>query len=78
VVLVVMLAPKIKSLAFVVLTAPLFAVLPVPIAPAVTSTGPVVASPLYSKIRISTYMAATVNLTVTVFAFAADPTIFLA
>jgi hypothetical protein len=61
-------APKISSFADVVVAEPLFttALLPlVPLAPAVTSKGEVVFSPLYSRIRTSGKAAASLNVTVT-------------
>src|SRR5690348_4164358 len=48
-------APKINSLATVVVAVPLFAVAPVPLVPAFTSK---VVNPLYSNIRTSGYAAA--------------------
>ena len=78
---VVMPAPKINSLADVVLnfygaltafvadvvvTAPLPALVPVPAAPAVLSSGFAVSNPLYSSARTSTNAAAWLNVTVTV------------
>ena len=62
----VMPAPKISSLAEVVVAEPLFAVVPLPAAPAVTSSGLVVSSPLYSSIRTSANAAAWLKVTVTV------------
>ena len=47
-------APKISSLAEVVVAAPLFGVALAPAAPAVTSSGLAVSRPLYSSIRTST------------------------
>ena len=48
---VVVPAPKINSLADVVVAEPLLALVPLPAAAAVTSSGLVVSSPLYSRIR---------------------------
>jgi len=59
-------APKISSLAEVVVAEPLFPVNPDPEAPAVTSSGFVVSAPLYSSTRTSGYDAAWLNVTVTV------------
>jgi hypothetical protein len=56
-------APKISSLALVVVAAPLLAAALFPVAPAVTSR---VVTPLYSRIRISGNVAAWLNVTVTV------------
>jgi hypothetical protein len=56
-------APKISSLAFVVVALPLLAVALFPFAPAVTSS-PV--TPRYSRIRMSGYAAAALNVTVIV------------
>ena len=66
------LAPKINSLATVVVAAPLLAVVLLPLAPAVTSSA---VTPLYSKIRTSGYAAAWLNVTVTVLL---PPTMFAA
>ena len=63
VVVATMFAPKINSLALVVVAAPLFAVVPLPLAPAVTST---VVTPWYSRMRTSGYAAGWLNVTVTV------------
>ena len=62
----VMPAPKINSLAEVVVAAPLLALVPLPAAPAVLSSGFTVSSPLYSSTRTSTNAAALLNATVTV------------
>jgi hypothetical protein len=59
-----MFAPKINSLAILVVAAPLLAAVPAPLAPAVTSTE---FTPRYSNIRISGNAAAWLNVTVTVF-----------
>ena len=66
------LAPKISSFAAVVVAAPLLAVALFPLAPAVTSN---VLTPLYSRIRTSGYVAAWLNVTVTVLL---PPTMFAA
>jgi hypothetical protein len=58
-----MFAPKINSLALVVVAAPLFALVLLPLAPAVTSS---VVTPRYSRMRTSGYAAAWLNVTVTV------------
>ena len=58
-----MFAPKISSLALVVVAEPLFAAVPLPLAPAVTSN---VVTPRYSSMRTSGYAAAWLNVTVTV------------
>src|ERR1035438_3861709 len=57
-------APKTNSLATVVVAAPLFAAVLLPLAPAVTSTA---FTPRYSRIRTSGDAAAWLNVTVTVF-----------
>ena len=56
-------APKINSLALVVVADPLFAAVPLPLAPAVTSTA---VTPRYSRMRTSGYTAGWLNVTVTV------------
>src|ERR1700758_2787293 len=58
-----MFAPKINSLALVVVADPLFAAVPLPLAPAVTSTA---VTPWYSRMRTSGYTAGWLNVTVTV------------
>jgi len=63
VVVVIVSAPKINSLAKFVVAVPLFAVVPLPLAPAFASS---TATPLYSNIRMSGYAAAWLNVTVTV------------
>jgi hypothetical protein len=65
VVVAIVAAPKISSLALVVVAAPLLALAPLPLAPAVTSS---VVGPRYSRIRTSGKVAAWLNVTVTVFA----------
>jgi hypothetical protein len=62
----------------VVVTAPLFADVPLPLLPAPRSSAPDVATPEYSAIRRSGNGAAAVNVTVTVFAFAAALAMFCA
>src|SRR5271167_2544477 len=56
-------APKINSLALVVVAEPLFALALLPLAPAVTSS---VVTPRYSRMRTSGYIAAWLKVTVTV------------
>jgi hypothetical protein len=56
-------APKINSLALVVVAAPLLAEALFPLAPAFTSTA---VTPRYSRMQISGYAAAALNVTVTV------------
>src|SRR5689334_6445029 len=75
---VVVPAPKITSWAAVVVTDPLFGVVPVPIAEWLTSIGYVGSRPLYSVARMSMNGAAVLKVTVTVFAPAAAALIFLA
>jgi len=65
-------------LAFVVVTEPLLLVAVFPCAPADTSSGLTGSMPLYSAMRMSAKFAATLNVTVTVFAPAAADTMFLA
>ena len=65
-----MFAPKINSLALVVVAEPLFVVALFPLAPAFASS---VVTPRYSKIRTSGYAAGWLNVTVTVLA---PPTMF--
>jgi hypothetical protein len=64
-------APTNRSFAFFVVADPLLAEVPLPCAAATTSTGDAVAMPLYSAMRISGKDTAVLNVTVTVFAFAA-------
>src|SRR6266849_4165403 len=73
-----MLAPTNRSVAFLVITAPLLAVALLPVAPALTSIGLAGSIPLYSKIRTSGYVAATLNSTVMVFAPAIAGEMFFA
>ena len=73
-----MLAPKIKSVAFVVVAEPLLLVVLLPLFAAVTSTGLFGSAPLYSRIRMSGYAAAVEKVTVTVLAPAAAAAMFLA
>jgi hypothetical protein len=63
VVVATMSAPKTNSLATVVVAAPLFAAVLLPLAPAVTSTA---FTPSYSRMRTSGNAAAWLNVTVTV------------
>jgi hypothetical protein len=72
------LAPKIRSVAFVVVAEPLLLVALLPEFAAVTSTGLLGSAPLYSSIRMSGYAAALAKVTVTVFAPAAAEEMFLA
>jgi len=58
-----MFAPKINSLALVVVAEPLLAAVLFPLAPTVTSS---VVTPRYSRMRTSGYAAAWLNVTVTV------------
>lgn len=67
-----------RSLALVVVTAPLFSAVLWPVCWAVTSTGVLGSSPLYSTKRMSGHPAAALKATVTTFAFAAEATMFLA
>src|SRR5579885_3682804 len=73
-----MLAPKIKSIALVVVTEPLLLVVILPELAAATSTGLLGSAPLYSRIRISGYAAAVEKVTVTVLLPAAAAPTFLA
>jgi hypothetical protein len=66
-----LLAPKIRSVAFVVVTAPLLLVALLPVAAPKTSTGAPVSIPLYSKTRTSAAFAGELKVTVTAFASAA-------
>jgi hypothetical protein len=63
VVVATMFAPKINSLALVVVAEPLLAAVPLPLVPAVTSS---VVTPRYSRMRTSGLIAAWLNVTVTV------------
>jgi hypothetical protein len=63
-----MFAPKIRSVGFVVVPNPLLLVVLLPLLAATTSTGLLASAPLYSRIRISGYAAATEKVTVTVLA----------
>jgi len=76
--LVTMLAPKIRSVAFVVVAEPLLLEALEPLLAAVTSTGLFGSAPLYSRMRISGYAAVVENVTVTVLDPAAAAAIFLA
>ena len=64
-------APTIRSLALVVVTAPLLLLLLVPVAPMATSSGLVVSMPLYSAVRMSGKAAPPLKLTVIEFVPAA-------
>ena len=78
VVVATMFAPKIRSVGFVVVAEPLLLVVLLPVFAAVTSTGLFGSAPLYSRMRMSGYAAALEKVTVTVFAPAAAPAMFLA
>src|SRR3974377_16765 len=78
VVLWTMFAPKIRSVAFVVVADPLLLVALLPEFAAVTSTGLLGSAPLYSRIRMAGYAAATEKVTFTVLAPAAAAAMFLA
>ena len=78
VVVTTMLAPKIRSVAFVVVAEPLLLVALLPLFAAVTSTGLFGSAPLYSRMRMSGYAAAVEKVTVTVLAPAAAAAMFLA
>jgi hypothetical protein len=78
VVVATILAPKRRSVAFVVVAVPLLLLVLLPVFAAEASTGLLKSAPLYSRIRISGNTAAVENVTVTVFVPAAAPTIFLA
>jgi hypothetical protein len=73
-----MLAPKRRSVPFVVVAVPLLLLVPLPVFAAITSTGLLKSAPTYSRIRISGNAAALENVTVTVFAPAAAAIMFLA
>lgn len=68
-------APTINSLAEVVVAAPLFAVVPLPMAAALTSRGFAESNPLYSSTFILGKLAVALNFTVTVLL---PPAMFLA
>src|SRR5215469_10039739 len=74
----VMPAPKMSSLAAVVVMAPLLAVAVLPAADCPRSKGAVGSSPLYSVMRKSIHGAAALKVTVTVFAPAAAALILVA
>jgi uncharacterized membrane protein len=61
------LAPTKRSAALLVVTVPLLVVELLPEAAATTSTGLVGSIPLYSRIRMSGYVAAPLNVIVTAF-----------
>jgi hypothetical protein len=69
------LAPTKRSAAFLVVTLPLLLVELLPAAATTTSTGLVGSIPLYSRIRMSGYVADPLNVTVTAFE---PPAMFLA
>ena len=71
------LAPTSKSVALVVVTAPLLLVALLPVPALTTSTGEIGSIPLYSKILMSANWAACEKLTVTLFPLGAA-VIFLA
>ena len=70
------LAPKMRSVALVVVAGPLLLAPLLPLAPAVTSTGLLGCAPLYSKIRMSGDDAAVEKVTVTELAPAAAAAMF--
>jgi hypothetical protein len=70
------LAATSRSLAFTVVTAPVVVVVPEPVCCAVTSTGEVGSSPLYSTTRTSGDVAVVLKATVTT--FADEPAMFFA
>jgi hypothetical protein len=71
------LAPKSKSLALAVVTAPLLLVALLPEFAPVTSTGLLGSAPLYSRMRMSADVAALAKVTVTLFVpAAADAMLF--
>jgi hypothetical protein len=72
------LAPKIKSVALVVVADPLLLVALLPLLAAVTSTGLLGSAPVYSRMRMSGSAAAAEKVTVTEFAPAPAATMFLA
>jgi hypothetical protein len=72
------LAPKIRSFAFVVVAEPLLLLALLPELPAVTSTGLFRSTPLYSSMRMSGKAAARENVTTTLFDPAPAATIFFA
>ena len=72
------LAPRIRSVAFVVLAEPLLQFRPLPELAAVTSTGLLVSAPLYSEMRTSGFFAEVEKVTVTLLLPAAAAAMFLA
>src|ERR1700692_1691426 len=72
------LAPTNRSLAFLVITAPLLLIRLLPVAAELTSSGLMGSTPLYSKIRMSAKEAAALNFTVTVLAPATADEMLLA
>jgi hypothetical protein len=73
-----MLAATKRSVAFLVITVPLLLEVLLPVAVALTSSALSGSTPLYSRIRMSTEIAAALNFTVTVFVPAAAAAMFLA
>ena len=71
-------APKIKSVKLVVMAVALLLLALLPLPAAVTSTGAFRSAPLYSRTRMSEYVAATEKVTATALAPAAAPAMFLA
>ena len=71
-------APTRRSLALLVVTAPLLTLVPVPLAPTATSSGPLVLIPLYSTMRTSGYFTVVLKVTVTVLAPAAAAAMLVA
>ena len=76
VMVVTMLAPKIRSVGLVVVAEPLLLELLLPEAAAVTSTGLLRSAPLYSRMRMSGQTAALENFTLTLLVPAPAATIF--
>ena len=75
---VTMFAETSRSEALVVVTASVLLVELLPDRPEVTSTGFAGSIPAYSRMRTSAHVAAVLNVTVTVFAFAAAAAMFVA
>ena len=75
---VVRFAAKRSSLPPVVVSGPLLLLVVLPEAPATASSGAVGSSPAYSRMRMSTHTAGTLNLTVTEFVPAAAAAMFFA
>jgi hypothetical protein len=72
------LALKSRSLALVVVTAPVLQLVLLPVVATVTSTGLLGSAPLYSSMRMSAEVAALANVTVTAFVPAAADRMFFA